>query len=87
MFVIGVYDIGEKRVAKVKKLFDQFLFWTQNSVFEGELSKAQLAEFKMRLEKIIDKRYDSVIFYIVGNKKWVTRDVVGVDRGNIGNIL
>ncbi len=87
MFVIGVYDIGEKRVTKVKKLFDQFLFWTQNSVFEGELSKAQLAEFKMRLEKIIDKRYDSIIFYIVGNKKWVTRDVVGVDRGNIGNIL
>ena len=87
MFVIGVYDIGEKRVTKVKKLFDQFLFWTQNSVFEGELSKAQLAEFKMRLEKIIDKRYDSIIFYIVGNEKWVTRDVVGVDRGNIGNIL
>jgi len=87
LFVIGVYDIGEKRVTKVKKLFDQFLFWTQNSVFEGELSKAQLAEFKMRLEKIIDKRYDSIIFYIVGNKKWVTRDVVGVDRGNIGNIL
>ena len=87
MFVIGVYDIGEKRVTKVKKLFDQFLFWTQNSVFEGELSKAQLAEFKMRLEKIIDKRYDSIIFYIIGNKKWVTRDVVGVDRGNIGNIL
>mgnify|MGYP001310880182 FL=1 len=87
MFVIGVYDIGEKRVTKVKKLFDQFLFWTQNSVFEGELSKAQLAELKMRLEKIIDKRYDSIIFYIVGNKKWVTRDVVGVDRGNIGNIL
>jgi len=87
LFIIGVYDIGEKRVAKVKKLFDQFLFWSQNSVFEGELSKAQLAEFKMRLGKIIDKRYDSVIFYVIGNKKWVVRDVVGVDMGNMGNIL
>ncbi len=31
MYVIIVYDIGEKRVAKVLKLCRQYLQWIQNS--------------------------------------------------------
>ena len=34
MFVILVYDVGEKRVAKVLKICRKYLTWVQNSVLE-----------------------------------------------------
>ena len=37
MYVIIVYDINVDRVNKVKSFLRQYLFWIQNSVFEGEL--------------------------------------------------
>lgn len=42
MYVIIVYDVGEKRVGKMLKLCRQYLCWIQNSVLEGELSEAKL---------------------------------------------
>ena len=42
MYVIVVYDVGEKRVGKMLKLCRQYLCWIQNSVFEGALSEAKL---------------------------------------------
>ena len=38
MFIILVYDVGEKRVAKVLKICRKYLNWVQNSVLEGEIS-------------------------------------------------
>ena len=46
MYVIIVYDIDVKRVAKVCKYLRQHLNWVQNSVFEGELTKAKFARVK-----------------------------------------
>ncbi|MBI1923322.1 CRISPR-associated endonuclease Cas2 [Candidatus Poribacteria bacterium] len=46
MYIILVYDIEEQRVAKVCKYLRQHLTWVQNSVFEGELTRAQLAKVK-----------------------------------------
>ena len=63
MYVILVYDVGEKRVGKMLKLCRRYLSWIQNSVFEGNLSKAQLRDLKMQIEDIIDKEKDSVIFF------------------------
>ena len=48
MYIILVYDCGEKRVGKMLKLCRQYLNWIQNSVFEGELSDAQLLELEFR---------------------------------------
>ena len=42
MYVILVYDIGEKRVGKMLKLCRRYLSWIQNSVFEGEISEVKL---------------------------------------------
>lgn len=51
MFVIVTYDVGEKRVNKVRKKLKMYLTWTQNSVFEGEITdgklKKCLAELKI----------------------------------------
>ena len=42
MYIILVYDIGEKRVGKMLKLCRQYLSWIQNSVFEGEITEVKL---------------------------------------------
>ena len=44
MYVILVYDIGEKRVGKILKLCRKYLNWIQNSVFEGEITDVKLKE-------------------------------------------
>ena len=46
MYVILVYDIGEKRVGKMLKLCRKYLNWIQNSVFEGEITEVKLEELK-----------------------------------------
>ena len=63
MYVIIVYDIGEKRVGKMLKLCRQYLCWVQNSVFEGELSEVKLKELKLRMESLIEPSEDSVILF------------------------
>ena len=52
MYVIIVYDVGEKRVGKMLKLCRQYLCWIQNSVLEGELSEAKLRELQMKMKAI-----------------------------------
>lgn len=47
MYVILVYDFGERRVGKMLKLCRRYLNWIQNSVFEGEISEARLKELLM----------------------------------------
>ena len=49
MYVILVYDFGEKRVAKMLKLCRKYLCWVQNSVFEGEISAVRLKELLLSL--------------------------------------
>ena len=63
MYVIIVYDVGEKRVGKILKLCRQYLNWIQNSVLEGELSEAKLRELKLKIKSIIDETEDSVIIF------------------------
>ena len=52
MFVIMVYDINVKRVAKVLKTSRRYLSWVQNSVFEGEITPGCLGALKRDLTKI-----------------------------------
>lgn len=59
MFVILVYDVGEKRVAKALKTARKYLYWVQNSVLEGEISEANLRRLKDELKKLSDENVDS----------------------------
>lgn len=81
MFVILVYDVGEKRVAKVLKTCRKYLNWVQNSVLEGEISIANYKKLKMELSQIIDKDEDSVIFYILRTTKYSERETLGIKKG------
>ncbi len=87
MYVIIVYDIEQDRVARACKYLRQFLNWVQNSVFEGEMTKAQLLKVIKGLTEIIDTNKDSVIIYTMRDVKWIDREVIGVNKNPATNIL
>ncbi len=87
MFVILVYDINIKRVAKVLKTCRNYLYWVQNSVFEGEISDANYKKLKVELKKIINDDEDSIIFYTFRTTKYSNRETVGIKKGGQDNIL
>lgn len=87
MFVILVYDVNQKRVNKVLKKCRQYLTWVQNSVLEGEITEGNFKKLKMELERIIDKDEDSVIMYNLRTTKYSTREIMGIERGETGNII
>ena len=83
MYVILVYDIGQKRVAKMLKLCRQYLNWIQNSVFEGELSQVQLRELKIKAKTIMEEDEDSLIIFVSRNEKWLEKEVVGKEKNQL----
>jgi len=87
MHVIAIYDIGEKRVGKVLKLFRKYLTWIQNSVFQGDITKAKLEELQMKLLDLIDSDYDSVVFFRFRSNKMFKKDFVGRPFDPFNNII
>lgn len=86
MFVILVYDVEERRVAKVLKKCREYLTWVQNSVFEGDITEANLKKLQMELSRIIKKEADSVIIYKFNSLKYSSREVMGLDK-NPQNVI
>ena len=85
MFVIMVYDVNAKRVAKVLKTSRRYLLWVQRSVFEGEITPARLKALKSELEGVIDDREDSILFYGWNYGRYSFRTAIGADcPGNEG---
>jgi len=87
MYVILVYDCGEKRVAKMLKLCRKYLNWIQNSVFEGEISEVKLKELSLRAEKIMDLENDSLIIFSSRSEKWLDKQIIGKELSGIDNFL
>lgn len=83
MYHIAVYDVNQKRVAKMLKLMRQYLHWIQNSVFEGELTKAQLEELKAKAKKIMKKEEDSLIIFTMTSDKYLKKEIMGLDKGDL----
>jgi CRISPR-associated protein Cas2 len=81
------YDINVKRVAKVLKRSRKYLYWVQNSVFEGEISEANYKKLKMELAQIINEDEDSVIYYTFRTTKYSKREIMGLKKGGDDNIL
>lgn len=82
MFVVLVYDVGEKRVARALKTCRKYLNWVQNSVFEGEISEVNLKKLKAEMTKILDLSEDSVILYTWRTQKYSSREIMGVEKGS-----
>ena len=87
MYIILVYDMGEKRVGKMLKLCRRYLNWIQNSVFEGELSEVQLDKLVQEATSIMDTQYDSLIIFKSRNQRWLEKEIIGIDRNTLDTIL
>ena len=86
MYIILVYDVGQKRVAKMLKLCRRYLTWIQNSVLEGELTEVQLEQLKAEARDIM-KKDDSLIIFSSQDERWLDKEVIGEERGSTGQIL
>lgn len=87
MYVVIVYDVSVERVSKVCNFLRRYLNWIQNSVFEGELSVGKLEEVKLGLKDIIDKNSDSILFFVASNDKWLKKEVLGIEKSPISQII
>ncbi|MBL7111905.1 MAG: CRISPR-associated endonuclease Cas2 [Bacteroidales bacterium] len=87
MYIILVYDIGEKRVGKMLKLCRKYLHWIQNSVFEGEITEVKLKELKHRARCLMDEEVDSLIIFSSRDQKWLEKEIVGKERSTLDHIL
>ena len=93
MYVIAMYDIntmtkaGRKRLRQIFKLMKRYLIRIQNSVFEGEMTKAKFEEMKSKVKEIIDSTIDSVIFFKSRDIKWMDKDICGLEKEDTDNFL
>ena len=81
MYVILVYDIGEKRVGKMLKLCRKYLNWIQNSVFEGEITEVKLKELTLKA-KVIMKEDDSLIIFSSRSEQFLDKQIIGKERSS-----
>ncbi len=63
MKVIVVYDTAVERNAQILALCRRYLHHVQRSVFEGNLTAAQLQRFQHAVRGVIMDTYDHVIVY------------------------
>jgi len=88
MYLLVVYDVGDiTRLNKVHKFLKTYLHWRQNSVFEGEISRAQFNAIKTGLKEIIDETSDSIMIYRLPNKNYLSIDIIGIEKNPIEFIL
>ena len=87
MYMILVYDCGERRVGKMLKLCRKYLNWIQNSVFEGEITEVKLKELKSQALKIMDPEEDSIIVFSSSQHKWLDKEILGKELSDIDNFI
>ncbi len=87
MYILLVYDVEESRVSKVCKFLRQYLNWIQNSVFEGNLTESELKKVKKEIKKIIDEDYDSVMIFRMRDKRYVDKEILGIEKTELSNIF
>lgn len=79
MYVVLVYDIklddtGSRALRNVFKICKKYLTHIQNSVFEGELSEAQIISLKGELKKYLRNDRDSCIIFRSRTEKWLKKE-------------
>ena len=85
MNILITYDVntmdkaGARRLRKVAKACINYGHRVQNSVFECNLSEAQLCILKNILKEIIDKTTDSIRIYTLNNNESRRVEVLGVE--------
>lgn len=93
MYIILVYDInieensGQRVLRKTFKTCKKYLHHVQNSVFEGEITKAQLEKMKAELQEYIRKDKDSVIVFKTRTERWLEKEFWAKEEDATTNFL
>jgi CRISPR-associated protein Cas2 len=87
MYVIIVYDVQIERIDDLRKYLRRYLDWVQNSVFEGELTLAQLEEIKVGISRHINKERDHLVIYQVRDKELLKKDAIGTLKSDPSTII
>lgn len=87
IYVVIVYDIAVERINGVRQFLRQYLNWIQNSAFEGELSKGQLERVKVKLKELTRRDEDSIIIFTASSKKWLQKEIIGIEKAGVSAIL
>lgn len=85
--MVIVYDVGVERVNKVRSFLREYMNWVQNSVFEGELTKAEFLKIKSRLKELIQESSDHIIFYSSRDRKYLGIEDLGTPKADTSNII
>lgn len=85
MYVVIVYDVNVKRVNGVKKFLRQHLHWVQNSVFEGEVTRAEFERIRAGIKELIDEEEDSVVIYKL--RSMPKREVLGTEKNPMEDVI
>lgn len=80
-------DAGPRVWRNVYKICKKYLHHIQNSVFEGELTKVQIMELKIELQKHIRKDEDSVIIFKSRHERWLEKEMWGCQEDKTSNFL
>lgn len=67
--------------------FAKYLVHIQNSVFEGNLSKANSLALQKELDVYIRKDKDSVIMFHTREERWMNKDFLGKTDDKTSNFL
>ena len=93
MKVILIYDIsvetegGQRRLTRVLKKARKYLHHVQKSVFEGELTAAQLRRLEVEILDEVDRHTDSVIIYTLPDAAKLGRKILTEVEDPTANIL
>lgn len=80
MWIILTYDIDEKRVQAIRKICLPYLKWLQNSVFIGDITKANLSILISKLEGKINDEKDSIQIFVLRDEDLAKRITIGISK-------
>jgi len=77
-FIVVAYDIrDDKRREKICEILSQFGRRVNYSVFECILKKKEILELKRKIEKYVNKKEDTVLYYYLCQACKEKREIYG----------
>ena len=76
------YDVNEKRVAKVFKIWKKYLVHYQKSVFRGDITPSKLITLKNELKKTIVEDEDFICIVKLLNGNVFGEEVMGISESS-----